>query len=116
VLFWITAFLKHSDSEVKICTVYGAIWLERQAAWVEFHSETRLGRFAAAEVFVRRFLRAGRRFQVQLFPRGAALRQLQLLRGQLQLPEGDFLFELSYERGGLLRPKLNSNKVACHPP
>ena len=26
------------------------------------------------------------------------------LRGRLQLPEGDFWFELSYERGGLLRP------------
>jgi hypothetical protein len=93
--FWITAFLKYSYSEVRICTVYGAIWLERQAAWVEFHSETWLGRFAAAEVFVGRFLREGRRFQVQLLPRGVAFRrQLQLLRGRLQLPEGDFCLSI----------------------
>ena len=45
---------------------------------------------------------AGRRWQVQLPFRGAAFRQLQLR--QLQLPDGVFLFELSYERGGLLRP------------
>ena len=84
--------------------MYGAIWLERQAAWVEFHSETWLGRFAAAEVFVGRFLREGRRFQVQLFPRGAALRQLQLLRGRLQARQGEFCFELSHGREVLLRP------------
>jgi len=76
------------------------MWLQQRAAWVEFRPETRLACFLSAEESVRRFLREGRRFQVQLFPRGAALRQLQLLRGRLQLPEGDFWFEISYERDG----------------
>ena len=73
---------------------------------MNFHAETRLGAYAAAEAFVHLYLRDGRRYQVQLPPRGAALRQLQLLHGRLQLPDGDFLFELSYERGGL---------HSCHP-
>ena len=68
--FGSTAFLKYSYSEVRICTVYGAIWLEVQMFWANFRAETRLGGFAAAEDFVRRCLREGRSFQVQLLPRG----------------------------------------------
>jgi hypothetical protein len=68
--FGSTAFLKYSYSEVRICTVYGAIWLERQMFWANFRAETRLGGFAATEDFVRRYLRKGRSLQVQLLPRG----------------------------------------------
>ena len=84
------------------------VWfnLAGRASWVSFRAETRLGAwaFAAAEDFPRLHLWEGRRWQVQLPFHGAAFRQLQLVRGQLQLPDGVFLFELSYERGGLLRP------------
>jgi hypothetical protein len=31
------------------------------------------------------------------------------MRGRLQLPDGDFLFELSYERGGLLCPSQRAS-------
>ena len=65
---------------------------------MNFRAETRLAgawAYAAAEDFLRLNLREGRRWQVQLPFRGAALRQLQLLRGQLQLPDGVFLIELS---------------------
>ena len=57
---------------------------------MNFRAETQLGAwaYAAAEDFLRLHLREGRRWQVQLPFRGAAFRQLQL----------------SYERGGLLRP------------
>ena len=76
---------------------------------MNFHAETRLGAYAAAEACVHLYLRDGRRYQVQLPPRGAAFRQLQLMRGRLQLPDGDFLFELSYERGGLLCPSQRAS-------
>ena len=53
---------------------------------MSFRAETRLGAwaYAAAEDFLRLHLREGRRWQVQLPFHGAAFRQLQLMRGQLQ--------------------------------
>ena len=84
--FWITGFWKYSYSEVRVATWYGSTWLEERASWVSFRAETRLGAwaYAAAEDFLRLHLREGRRWQVQLPFHGAAFRQLQLMRGQLQ--------------------------------
>ena len=88
--FWITGFWKYSYSEVRVATWYGSTWLEERASWVNFRAETRLGAwaYAAAEDVLRLHLREGRRWQVQLPFSGAEFRQLQLLRGQLQLPDG----------------------------
>ena len=73
--------------------------------WVELSRESRLGCYDTAEALVRRFLREGRRFQIQLLPRRVGtFRQLQLLRGRLQTRQGEFCFELSHGREVLLRP------------
>jgi hypothetical protein len=49
-------FLKHSASEVKVCTFYGATWLEQRPNWVQLSTEASLGRYQAAEGFLRCFL------------------------------------------------------------